>query len=91
MAIIKETVKVFYAGNSIELIKGNEVQDSSPLVKEKPELFEIKAVKKTAVKKVEKKEELKEELLVEAPVAELEVTEVEEPVEEPKAKRRKRK
>jgi len=96
MAIIKETVKVFFAGNSIELIKGNEIQDSSALVKAKPELFMVeetpksKPQKKTikTVKKQEPKEELKEELLVEAPIAELEV-QIEEPKEE-KPKRRKR-
>ena len=99
MAIIKETTQVFFGGINITLIKGNEVQDSSPLVKAKPELFEEsepkKAVKKSekAVKKVETKEEPKEELLVEEPVTALEVTEetevkevTEEVVEETKVK-----
>jgi len=101
MAIIKETVQVFFGGINIELIKGNEIQDNSPLVKAKPELFEIKEVikPKSTKKKVQAKKEPKEELLVEEPVAALEVTEVEEVVETPteevveetKPRRRKRK
>lgn len=87
MAIVKETKIVFFKGNSIELIKGNEVQDSSDLVRSKPELFEItkvevkKPVKKAKVvktEKVEKVEDLVEEVLIEAPVAALEVEEIEE-------------
>ena len=84
MAIVKETKIVFFKGNSIELIKGNEVQDSSDLVRSKPELFEItkvevkKPVKKAKVVKTEKVEDLVEEVLIEAPVAALEVEEIEE-------------
>ena len=88
MAIVKETTKVFFQGINFELIKGNEVKDSSPLVQAKPELFEATSkapkVKKATVEKVEeikleeKVEAPKEELLIEEPVAELEVTEVEE-------------
>lgn len=100
MAIVKETTKVFFQGVNFELTKGNEVQDNSPLVKAKPELFEVvapkakKAPKKEKVVEIkleEKVEEPKEELLIEEPVAELEVTEVEEEKEEEKPKRRRRK
>jgi len=100
MAIIKNTTEVFFEGAIIELIAGNEIQDQSPLVKAKPELFEITSTKPAKKIKKEVKEEPKEELLVEEPVAALEVTEVkeapaeevvEEVVEETKPKRRKRK
>jgi hypothetical protein len=101
MAIIKETTTVFFAGMAIELIKGNEVQDNSPLVKAKPELFENTTkskTKKSKTTKVQKSEEPKEELLIEEPVAALDIQETleikEETVEEPKEetpKRRRRK
>jgi len=100
MAIIKNTTEVFFEGAIIELIAGNEIQDQSPLVKAKPELFEsagtkpAKKIKKEVKIKIEDEvQEPKEELLVEAPVAALEVTEVTEvsevpevtePAEEPK-------
>ena len=104
MAIVKETTKVFFKGINFELIKGNEIKDDSPLVKARPELFELTTkeprVRKAPAEKVEKVEEikleekvetLKEELLIEEPVAELEVTEVEEEkVEEEKPKKRKK-
>ena len=92
MAKVKETVGIYFGGDNIELIKGNEVSESSALFKAKPELFEVTEVKKAAPKKVTKKEELKEELLVEAPVAELEVEIKDEAVEaEEKPKRRRKK
>jgi hypothetical protein len=93
MAKVKESVNIYFGGINIKLIKGNEVQDESPLVQAKPELFEIKEYKPKVVKKtkVEKKvEEPKEELLVEEPVAELKVTEIEEPVQKEKTKRKKK-
>ena len=79
---VKETVTIYFQGNNIELIKGNEVQKSSDLFKLNPELFESTNTKTTRAKKSTKikakskkdsKEELKEELLVEEPVAELKV------------------
>jgi len=104
MAIVKQTTSVFFQGLNIDLIKGNEIQDTSPLVQAKPELFEISEVKKAPkakkapkVEKVEeikledKVEEPKEELLIEEPVAELEVTEEvkEETQETPKRRKRR--
>ena len=104
MAIVKETSKVFFQGISTTLEKGVEYSDSAAIVKAKPALFEgAKAApkaKKAPVKKAPKKEEIKieekfeapkEELLIEEPVAALEVIEVEEPKEEVKTSRRKRK
>ena len=90
MAIVKQTTSVFFQGLNIDLIKGNTIQDSSPLVQAKPELFEIlevkvekapkvkrvsKAQKVEKIKLEEKVVEPKEELLIEEPVAELKVTE----------------
>ena len=106
MAIVKETTKVFFQGINFELIKGNEVKDSSPLVKARPELFEVASkeirTRKAPAKKVEtveKVEEIKleekveapkEELLIEEPVAELKVTEVEEEKVEEEKPKRRR-
>jgi len=89
MAKIIENKDIFFNGMNIQLIKGNELDDKSPIVVKFPELFEVVEVKKPKkIKKVEKveepvekKEEPKEELLIEEPVAALEV-EIEEKVEE---------
>jgi len=93
MAIIIDDTQVFFGGSSFELIKGNFIDDNSPLVKAKPELFiietkkEVKPKQKRATKKVEPKVEPKEELLIEEPVAALDVEETTE--EKPKRKSRK--
>ena len=100
MAIVKQTTSVFFQGLNINLIKGNTIQDSSPLVQAKPELFEIlevkvektpKAPKAKRVSKAQKVVEPKEELLIEEPVAELKVTEEapEEVKEAPKRRKRR--
>lgn len=96
MAIVKETKKVFFQGASFELIKGNEIQDGSSLVKAKPELFEVNtkvdAVKTPKARKAPAKKEIKEELLIEEPVAVLDVQEtleIEEVKETPKRRRKK--
>lgn len=77
MAKIIKSKSVFFGGMNVELVKGNEVQDSSALVKKFPELFEIskeqtpqkKKPVNSTVSKTRAKTQAKEELLVEAPIA----------------------